>query len=99
MSISSHGTWREQLKFVFDVYDVCGNGRLTLDDVRHVVVCLQNDMVGISDTSVISEERLVEMFRKFDYTSKGYWTFEDFLRAKSNSVFMEMLRMRPKKKK
>lgn len=99
MSVASHGTSREKLELAFNVYDINGTGRVTLDDVRHVIVCIQNNLRRRTSSFVslkVNDKEVREMFEAVDVHSRGYWTVDEFIEGMDvNPAFVRMLYTAP----
>ena len=91
LSVTTRGTLDEKLRWAFSIYDIDGNGYITVSEIISIIQSIQK-MVGALDDSNTSEERVVEVFTMFDTNNDGKLSMEEFLAgAKKDKIFMKML--------
>ena len=103
ISVTSHGTLRAKLEWLFNVYDLDGNGVITLEEIKHMVKCIQSlserrPAVVTSTTNhgdAVTSEQVEQMFRTVDLDSNGFWSLEEFgLGMLSNPDFVRILKLK-----
>ena len=76
-SIVSCGTTQEKLEWAFHVFDLNKTGKITMEDVDHIVNCIgnctENGKVYMSNLDVS------EIFVLIDKDADGYWSVEEFI--------------------
>jgi len=89
-STASNGTMREKLEWLFNVYDIDGDGKITIDELSDVVKCMSDYRKEISNSE------LVDMFKEVDSNSDGYLVLEEFTEGwERNPAFVKMLQIVP----
>ena len=79
LSVTSSGSVKENIEWVFDIYDVDGNGYISLDEMCDVVTCMQTVKKGRRRQKRIGRERLAAAFRAADVDNDGLLTLEEFI--------------------
>ena len=80
LSLTTSGSVKKKMKWIFDVYDVDGNGTITLEELQNVVTCMQSIKTRrrYSATRFLTHEMLKFRFNKTDRNNKGELTLEEF---------------------
>merc|ERR1739838_918747 len=84
LSVTTEGTTREKLEWLFRVYDFDGNGKITMDEACHMAKCMsQSSAVKQShkDAERSEEEKdmyFYNMFESIDSDGNGSWSLEEF---------------------
>ena len=86
-SITMKGSKDEKLGWVFDVYDVDGNGEITLSEMKHV-------LVFVHGSSGASEIPIESVFNIVDLDSNGVLSRQEFVEGmKKYPSFSNMLKL------
>ena len=79
LSITTSGSVKEKIEWIFDIYDVDGNGYVTLEEICDVVTCMQSVKKGRRRQKRIGRERLAAAFRAADADNDGLLTLDEFI--------------------
>ena len=79
LSLSKRGSVREKMEWLFEIYDVDGNGRITLDELTDVVKCMQHHGEPQKSCSKFSAPVMTAVFTQVDADSDGYLTMDEFV--------------------
>lgn len=82
LSTLSRGTIDDKIKWIFKLYDINEDGILTIDEIMLISKAIYG-LLGIyvkpaHDIHTV-EKHGNQIFQKFDQTSQGYITFEQFM--------------------
>jgi len=94
LSLSKRGTVREKMEWLFEIYDVDGNGRITLDELCAVVQSMQHhrEKDNPSCGKKFSTPVMTAVFTQVDSDSDGYLTMEEFVQGvEGNKELVEVL--------
>jgi Ca2+-binding EF-hand superfamily protein len=77
----------EQVAMAFNAYDLNKDGKLTVDELQHVIEAMFSTMakMGIREEGEDAKLAAVELFRHMDAAEKGYVTREDYQRLAANN--------------
>lgn len=90
LSMTTTGTVDDKLRWAFNMYDVDGDGTVTIAEVCNIARSVQQ-LMGVRDAN-LSDEKMYRMFAKCDKNGDGTLTVEEFIKgSKSNPVFMKLL--------
>lgn len=91
LSITTRGSFDEKLRWAFDVYDIDGNGVISLNEVLAIVQSI-NRMMGYINDKNASQERILNVFKNFDKNHDQMLSLEEFIDgAKRDTTFVKML--------
>lgn len=91
LSITTRGSFEEKLRWAFDVYDIDGNGVISLNEVLSIVKSI-NKMMGYINDKNASTERIHDIFRNFDKNHDQMLSLDEFIEgAKQDQTFVLML--------
>ncbi|RWS04096.1 Ca2+ sensor Calsenilin-like protein, partial [Dinothrombium tinctorium] len=82
LSMLSRGTTREKLEWTFKLYDINGDGLLTLDEIVEIskaIYALLGFYVSPAHDQRTVDEHAQRVFRKLDIENAGYVTFDQFM--------------------
>ncbi|XP_055333119.1 Kv channel-interacting protein 1-like isoform X2 [Paramacrobiotus metropolitanus] len=81
MSVMSRGTIDEKIRWIFNLYDLNGDGSISPEEM-HIIVSSIYDMLGKRTYPPADEEYIQEhadrIFRKMDLNGDGVITFQEF---------------------
>ncbi|OQV26030.1 putative Kv channel-interacting protein 2 [Hypsibius exemplaris] len=84
MSVLSRGTMPQKLRWVFNLYDLNGSGRISKSNLRDIILSV-NQMLGSHakppTDDLSTKEHVERMFQKFDLDKNGEISFSEFLLA------------------
>ncbi|GAV05558.1 hypothetical protein RvY_15665-3 [Ramazzottius varieornatus] len=84
MSTISRGTLQEKARWVFNLYDINGSGKVTKGNLRDVVSAVYQ-LLGAhakpSSDEFATKEHVDRMFNKFDLNRNGEITFAEFMQV------------------
>ena len=90
LSMTTTGTVDEKLRWAFNMYDVNGDGTVTIAEVCNIAKSVQQ-LMGVRDAN-LSDEKMYKMFASCDRNGDGTLTVDEFIKgSKSNPVFMKLL--------
>ena len=79
-NVVNFGTAEEKLEWVFNLYDIDGNGTIGQDEMANVVQAIYNMLgAGASRTTDSAEDRAESIFSQMDSNEDGYLTLEEFI--------------------
>ena len=83
LSVTRSGSVTEKIEWIFDIYDVDGDGFVTLDELCDVVSCMQgaNGQSGHASAKLLSPEKLEMVFIEADGNNDGKLTLDEFIEA------------------
>ena len=84
LSVTTSGCVQEKIEWIFDIYDVDGNGVVTLDELCAVVTCMQsvNDRRKREKSPTLLSEDMLEMvFTAADLNDDGKLSLQEFTEA------------------
>ena len=88
--MTTRGTIDDKLRWAFHIYDVNGDGRVSINEVSSIVKSVQA-LANVHDSN-LSEEKLQQYFGKCDKNSDGTLTVDEFVRgSRQNPLFMKLL--------
>ena len=99
LSLIMKGTNEEKLKWLFRIYDLDDDGRITMDEVFDVVESMhttaEGNVMGMGCAQVALRTAEIEhMFRMVDKDSNGYWSVEEFVSSmQKHPAFLKMLKL------
>ena len=76
------GSIRDKLEWVFDIYDVDGNGYITLEEISDVVKSMQEAKKsddGEVKKGYLSTTKVAAVFMAADNDNDGYLTVDEFI--------------------
>ena len=81
LSLSKRGTIKEKMEWLFEIYDVDGNGRITLEELCDVVKSMQHhgEKYNPSCGTKYSTPVMTAVFTSVDSDSDGYLTMDEFV--------------------
>ena len=89
LSISTHGTIEEKLRWVFTVYDINNDGKLSLDEIGSIVRSMQS---LTPNEKRLNDKQIREMFSRCDKNNDGTITVDEFVHAsKSTPAFLKLI--------
>lgn len=98
LSLSNAGSPEEKLKWLFDVYDLDGNGKITLDEVRNMADIFHNIRKGgdnkrrlSSSDSQEADDFVSDIFNDVDLDKNGYWTLDEFEAGVKKHPFLKKI--------
>jgi len=77
LSLSKRGSVREKMEWLFEIYDVDGNGRITLEELCDVVQSMKHH--SGKDDKKFSTPVMTAVFTSVDSDSDGYLTMDEFV--------------------
>ncbi|XP_072979619.1 uncharacterized protein [Typha angustifolia] len=80
-AFSSRTTLQQKIEFIFKVYDLDSNGKVTFDDILSVL----RDLTGSSMTEQQRQKVLMEVLEEAGYTPDSSLALSDFLKILGNS--------------
>ncbi|KAJ5074554.1 calcium binding protein [Anaeramoeba ignava] len=94
MSITSRGSTDEKLEFLFNIYDLDGNGFIERDEIHQIFKSLHN--ISIQDNELNDEKALIsyvdQAFDEADQDKDGALSLDEFKsKAKSDPKFLKSL--------
>ena len=103
LSVTSHGTLRGKLEWLFRVYDLDQDGEITLEEVNHMVECMQpvsNRRPPVLSShrgcGAASNQEVRDMFQTVDLDSNGSWSMDEFVAGMvANPKFIRLLKVVP----
>lgn len=91
LSITTRGSFEEKLRWAFEVYDIDGNGVISLNEVLSIVRSI-NKMMGYINDKNASTERIQDIFKNFDKNHDQMLSLDEFVEgAKRDQTFVKML--------
>lgn len=91
LSITTRGSFEEKLRWAFDVYDIDGNGVISLNEVLAIVKSI-NKMMGYLNDKNTSKEHIYSVFKNFDTNHDEMLSLHEFIEgAKQDQTFVKML--------
>lgn len=82
LSRISRGTQEDKLRWIFDLYDVDGDGIISKSDLTNVIksiyLILGRRAEQIADQKYL-KEKTNEFFRRFDIDGDGYLSLDEFV--------------------
>ncbi|XP_065648469.1 neurocalcin [Hydra vulgaris] len=89
LSISTHGTVEEKLRWVFTVYDINNDGKLSLNEIGSIVRSMQSLN---PNEKKMSDKEIKDMFSRCDKNNDGTITVDEFVHAsKSTPAFLKLI--------
>ena len=104
LSVTAHGSLKSKLESLFKVYDLNHDGVITLDEVSHMLKCMQpmtNRRPAVQSSHRRRGERVLsqevrDMFEKVDLDSNGSWSMDEFISGMmDNPKFIRLLKVVP----
>ena len=77
--VSAQGSQVEKLKWTFKLYDVNGDGLLTMDEVRQVFQATSGLLDYSQNYNTSPQNKATELFNKIDLTGSGALTEDQFI--------------------
>ena len=74
LSLTTKGTKDEKLRWLFSVYDWNQDGKVTIDEVRH----LEHVMMKASNLDE-HDDHVSRIFNNIDSDRSGFWTLDEFV--------------------
>merc|ERR1712168_25746 len=84
LSLTTRGSIRDKLEWVFDIYDVDGNGYITLEEISDVVKSMQDAKKADNEAGkkgYLSTTKVAAVFMAADNDNDGYLTVDEFIEA------------------
>ena len=94
LSLSKRGSVREKMEWLFEIYDVDGNGKITLEELCKVVESMQHhkEKNNPSCGKKFSKPVMTAVFTQVDSDSDGYLTVDEFVAGvEGNKELVEVL--------
>lgn len=86
-SITSKGKIEQKLQWIFDIYDVDGNGLVSWDEMLQIVSALYT-MIGsgvqLPDDEATPEKRTEKIFQQMEKTRSSQLTLSEFINSAKN---------------
>jgi len=90
LSMTTRGSIDDKLRWAFNIYDVNGDGKVSISEVSSIVKSVQA-LVNVHDRN-LDEEKLQIYFERCDKNQDGTLTVDEFIRgSRANPVFMKLL--------
>ena len=90
LSLTSRGTPDEKLCWAFNMYDINGDGRISINEVIDIVKSVQ-ELLKL-DSDHYTHEQIEKTFWACDQNKDGRLTIEEFIKgSKSNPVLMKVV--------
>ncbi|XP_057297902.1 neurocalcin-delta-like [Hydractinia symbiolongicarpus] len=90
LSLTTRGSIEEKLHWAFNMYDVNGDGRVSIAEVGNIVNSVQA-LVNAKDKN-LNSDKIEQIFHFYDNNQDGTLTVDEFIRgSKSNPMFMRLL--------
>ena len=81
LSVTTSGSVKEKIEWIFDIYDVDGNGVVTFEELYDVVTCMQGAKNQRRRAKKLSRETLESVFTDADCNDDGKLTLDEFVDA------------------
>ena len=84
LSVTTSGCVQEKIEWIFDIYDVDGNGVVTLDELCAVVSCMQgvnNRRKRATSPTLLNDDVLEMVFTAADSNEDGKLSLQEFTEA------------------
>ena len=90
LSMTTRGSLEDKLRWAFSIYDVNGDGRVSVHEISNIVKSVQA-LANVHDLN-LSEGKIQQYFISCDHNKDGTLTVDEFIRgSKANPVFMKLL--------
>lgn len=98
LSITMKGSAQEKLEWAFDVYDLDSNGEITLDEMRHVLLFIRDNVSAAAVADQMSDEshdeKIAEIFKVVDTDADGVLSRDEFVEGmKLYPAFLNMMKV------
>jgi len=92
LSVTSHGSMEEKLKWAFELYDLNKDGTIEKAEMVELITAIYKMVSDGQTDPVTPEERASEIFRKMDKNQDSRLTYEEFLEgAKQDPSLLRFL--------
>lgn len=90
--MTTRGTLEQKLEWCFKVYDIDGNGRISKDEMIHIVKSVQKMAVAL-DSSKVDNLNIMRVFERMDKDNDGLSLEEFVAGAREDPIFLQMLQV------
>lgn len=92
ISVVTRGSVEEKLGWAFKIYDVDGNGYVSLDEIIKILESIHKMAGVITGEDEYDVTKIVEIFEKMDTDKNGFLTLDEFIHgAEEDLTFVKML--------
>ena len=100
LSITMKGSNNERLEWVFDVYDLDGNGEITLTEMKHILMFIRDNSNATEIPEDAFNAQIEDIFNTVDTDSNGVLSLEEFIEGMNMyPSFWDMLKLQPTHKR
>lgn len=93
LSVTSQGSVEEKLEWAFNIYDLDGNGSISMGEMREIIKTIYNTRPPKERLTPLGiQERTEQTFKKLDTNNDGKISKTEFIRgAKSDTSLVQIL--------
>ncbi|XP_064626891.1 neuron-specific calcium-binding protein hippocalcin-like [Lineus longissimus] len=96
LSILTRGDLERKMRWAFDLYDLDGNGFISITEAEEIINTVYKMMSSIVKIRKSSTCVAVEMFEKYDTNQDGRLSFDEFVQGnRKDSTFVKLLQCEP----
>jgi len=81
LSMTTAGTREEKLEWLFSVYDIDGNGKISIEEVKQMAHLIQSTLQAGEGGQHDENDYLSFIFDVVDDDGNGYWTKDEFIQG------------------